>query len=485
MSWPGPSDPHTGLDTGAAPAARGDRPSAWFDTLPVFFEERIWGFADLTLVMTGLAIATWAFLIGGTTITFVGFKAGLAANVIGVMVGTAIIAASVLGAAKYGQEHYTFLRSHFGRHGVKPLVYAWMLAVTVGWNAVLAVMFGRASTNVVNAMLDTAFSVDSLVVAGFGLLALGLTWLIVVRGPGTIRWVNRLAAPGLVVVMLGMLYLLLREYRYDDFLAFEPLDPYGLKPVDFMIAVELNLAAMLSYWPGLGSLARLARTQRGAFWAFLIGLGVMTALAQALGMMTALALGQSDPTAWMIPVGGGALGPVALAWIAFANVTSMASVVYVFLVAARQEGVRFVGRLSWSACSALVAVATAVLLVRPTWIYDHFLNFILWTGLGYGPAIGISMADYFLLRRQRVDLRALYDERAGSPYDFWGGWNWPALIALAVGSVSYLAFLDPKSLAYHGWFPYTTATLPSMAAGILVYLVLTQWVVKPRGLGGY
>jgi len=46
---------------------------AYYSTVPLRRAERIWGFFDLSMVMTGLAIATWAFLIGGTIVTYVGF----------------------------------------------------------------------------------------------------------------------------------------------------------------------------------------------------------------------------------------------------------------------------------------------------------------------------------------------------------------------------------------------------------------------------
>src|SRR5678816_917457 len=55
--------------------------------------------------------------------------------------------------------------------------------------------------------------------------------------------------------------------------------------------------------------------------------------------------------------------------------------------------------------------------------------------LGYsallGPIAGILVADYWLLRRARLDSAALYDP-AGA-YAYQGGWNPAALAALAIG----------------------------------------------------
>ena len=52
-------------------AERGDTP-----LLP---SERMWGFWEFTYANSALAIATWAFLIGGATALFVGVQAGIAA----------------------------------------------------------------------------------------------------------------------------------------------------------------------------------------------------------------------------------------------------------------------------------------------------------------------------------------------------------------------------------------------------------------------
>lgn len=58
-----------------AAAERGDAP-----LLP---SERLWGFWEFTYANSALAIATWAFLIGGSVGLFVGPKEGIAAIIMG------------------------------------------------------------------------------------------------------------------------------------------------------------------------------------------------------------------------------------------------------------------------------------------------------------------------------------------------------------------------------------------------------------------
>ena len=78
-------------------AAESPEREATFGTLPVLREERVWNFADFTWVNIGLAIATWAFLVGGATALFVGAERGIAAMVIGNAIGVVLmILASVV-----------------------------------------------------------------------------------------------------------------------------------------------------------------------------------------------------------------------------------------------------------------------------------------------------------------------------------------------------------------------------------------------------
>jgi len=70
-----------------------------------------------------------------------------------------------------------------------------------------------------------------------------------------------------------------------------------------------------------------------------------------------------------------------------------------------------------------------------------------------GPIAGIMIADYFVLRKCKLDAPALY-QRNG-PYEYSGGVNWKAIGALAAGitvALCGLAFPPLRWLYDYAWF---------------------------------
>ncbi len=177
---------------------------------------------------------------------------------------------------------------------------------------------------------------------------------------------------------------------------------------------KFSIAGGVSWWPAQGNLSRLATTQRSAAWATIVGLFVVTIIAQTVGLMAALRYEDADPTSWMIPLTGAGFGVVILLWIGFANITTMSVQAYQVCVAMRQESVRWLSRMSWPLLVGIFLGLSALLLIKPSAVYDNFFQFLYWIGVAYTPIIGVVLVDYFLLRRQRLDLRAIFSSRSAS-----------------------------------------------------------------------
>lgn len=156
-------------------AERGDTP-----LLP---NERVWGFWGYAYANSALAVATWVFLIGGATALFVGPLQGIAAIVIGNILGVVLASASTcLPCGKYGVEQFTFLRSMFGLNGSRLVYFLSVVVLTMGWLAVLGLMCGRALDNLETLVQHAQPDGDGWLVSAGALLAILLAALVAIRG---------------------------------------------------------------------------------------------------------------------------------------------------------------------------------------------------------------------------------------------------------------------------------------------------------------
>jgi NCS1 family nucleobase:cation symporter-1 len=475
-----------GVDGRAEGVPAGTVEDATLSELPLLRRERIWGFWDYSSVNVGLAIATWAFLQGGAVAYYVGAKAAIASIVIGYGISVLLVSlAPCLPSARYGIEQFVSLRSVFGHAGARVLMLVLALLLAAAWSAVLAIMCGHALANVSNQVLGTGLSPSSTAVSLLGLLAVAGSWVLVARGPRSIELINRFVAPGLLVITGLMLILVFTKVSWADLAATPALDPWGDSRLDFLLAVELNIAGGFAWWPNVGNLARLTRSSRSAFWPNAIGLFLASVVAAIVGVLAALALGSEDPTMWMVPLGGALLGIIALAFVGMANVTSIVAQTYSALVAVRGGAGERAARVPWPLLAGVLLVPAAVLVFFPATVYDNYARFVSWGAIVLAPLCGVQIVDFFVLRRQRIALRELYRDPAESAYGFWRGVNPVAVVALAAGALTYVLLLDPVTYEPSAWFRYLTASLPAFVVAGSVHYVLTRAVAMPLGWGGY
>jgi NCS1 family nucleobase:cation symporter-1 len=97
------------------------------------------------------------------------------------------------------------------------------------------------------------------------------------------------------------------------------------------------------------------------------------------------------------------------------------------------------------------------IVLMPWKLLANYKTFILgWLG-GYaaflGPVAGIMICDYFIVRRRVLAVDDLY--LRGGEYEYSGGFNWSAIIALAAGAAIALVGLLVSSLRIlydYSWF---------------------------------
>ncbi|WP_433616295.1 NCS1 family nucleobase:cation symporter-1 [Dactylosporangium sp. CA-139114] len=131
-------------------------------------------------------------------------------------------------------------------------------------------------------------------------------------------------------------------------------------------------------------------------------------------------------------------------------------------------------RISWRAGGMIAAVGSV--LITPWNLYNnpdviHYTLEIL--GAAIGPLFGVLIADYYLVRRQQVDVDAMFTMSPDGKYWYRKGYNPPALIATAAGAVVAVVPVlwsggpGMHTTAQYSWFI-------GMALGLLVYLGLAR-----------
>jgi len=95
-------------------------------------------------------------------------------------------------------------------------------------------------------------------------------------------------------------------------------------------------------------------------------------------------------------------------------------------------------------------------------------------GAVLAPLYGIVVADYYLVRKQKLNVQDLFSAEPGSTYYFDKGWNTRALVAFSVASLFSVASVWTPALAAWAGFSWMFGAL----LGAVLHLVLMRRRVR-------
>jgi len=274
------------------------------------------------------------------------------------------------------------------------------------------------------------------------LLFWGVHFYFIKHGTESIRWLQMLAAPFLL--LMGLLLL---AWAYTKANGFGPMlatpsafAAGGPKAAQFWPQVAASLTAMVGFWATLAlnicDFTRFSRSQRDQVIGQTIGLPLPMALFSFIGVAvtsaTVVIFGKAiwQPTDLAAQLGGaGALVALAVVCICTLTVNMAANVVspsYDF-------SNLWPSRISFAGggfITALIGVAIfpwRLLQSAGTYIYAWLVGY----SALLGPIAGIMIADYFIVRKQKLVVDELFHH--GGRYDGTGGWNLKGVTALVIG----------------------------------------------------
>jgi len=461
--------------TGISPQAD---ESGW----PLLPQERTWGAARLTLTLATTAAATWCYLIGESVGSYLGFiKGGLALGA-GCMIGMLLVLlAAGPACVRFGIDSIAATKPQFGSRGW--VIPAALQAVSIiGWNSLLIIFFAKSAVQLSVALgLLEIGSRNAALVPVLTVLACAIIFLALRRGATGVSMVSNILVAH-VFIGLWMLYLLVSR-RWPELMAAQPPNASPDRVWNYTTGVELGIGATLSWWPYIGAMIRMAPNGRTIVLPVMLGMAAPVPLLSLIGLAGSLVLKSSDPSEWLRIVGGPTYAIVSLSFVTAANFGTTTAGIYASAIGLRNFAA--LQKRTWTTLLLITIAPVALVgIFIPELFFAKFGNFLALIGVAFAPLCGIQIVDYFVLRRGRIDIRAIYGGHPRHAYYFWRGINPAAIGALTAGCVTYIALLNPLSYDSTALYPYLTASLPSTAVAGLVYLFGSRLVIR-AGRGGY
>lgn len=425
-------------------APRDDLAAATLGIEPVPGRYRVLGFLDYFVLWADLGVGLLVLLAGTLLVPGLGFWAALAAIVVGTLVGNLLLGLAGTVGSDYGIPSMVTLRPSFGVRGsyLPSLVNAVQL---IGWAAFEVIIMAHASERIAAPLLGTgSYPIWAVIWSGVVvLMALGGP-LVVVR-----QWLEK---AGIWIVLATATWIVLYVVTHYDVAA--AVARPGDGSLTFAQAVDLVVAMPISWLPLVADYNRFARDSRSAFWGTFLGYAVANVSFYALGALLILVLPTNDLIGAILSVAFGAAGLVLLLGDetdnAFADIYSTAISVKNILP-------------GWSTRWLVAGFGLIALGIALAVDLTQYQGFLFLVGSLFTPLFGVLFADYFVLRRRRYDVAALYDPDAGGHVR---GINPIALLAWAAGVAAYFAVINGA--------PWLGGTLPSLAASLAAYLVLRR-----------
>lgn len=430
--------------------------------LPTTLEQRsigMWGYA---WIFVGIAVIIATYSLGAT-----GIQGGmdLATVALTILAANIVIGAVMTLTADIGTEHglsfAVYLRAPFGVRGTHlPSISRGLVASM--WFGIQTYLGALALNGIGEYFLG--FENWAVWYALFGVVQ-------VVNTAYGIRAVEKLAefaAPAIIAISVWMYFTL-------DGVA----QTKGLNIWTFTGTGQMSLAVLfitnMGFWSTLAidipNLTRFVKPVPGttSFWkrnrniflAQLVALPVTQALIAGIGAISFIAADNWNPVEVIQAQGQGISLLILLALVVLAQWSTNNSA---NLIPAALTFVNLAPRVVNYRIGVVLA-GIAGTLCFPWLILNNLFVFLGYYGAFLSAIGGIVIADYYVLRKRRLNVPALYDMTG--PFAYRGGFNIPALLAwLVAGGIA-------------AWF-VQYAFVIGLPLGFIFYLFLMKTVVLPR-----
>jgi len=444
---------------------------AVFGIAPVLQCEKIYGFLDAFLVLSGYCIATWSYTQGSYLATLVGFKQLLIGVFLGAILMLVIYQLPVILSVRYGIDIWIWLRSVFGPSGVKIMTVI-IILINFPWYAVCAEMFSSSMTNLA-AIFGVVLPGSLHVILAIACVLAGT--FIAYKGIGAITWTTRILVPLLLVLGVMVLIVGFTSVPAAVIWNYQPADTgYSTNIIPYIISIEANFAFVITLIGGMAGVPRLTKNERPAFWAGVLGQGLSGSLFVLVGAVMAIAMKHvtgkmiDDPTLMLATLSVPALALSSLLLVAFANIGTQAVGSYIY-------GVMLKSSFKKADYRVLIMVLAVYVSALCLWgrIIEYFGSFLTISACIYAPVAALLAVDFFFVRNQKLAFRSAFGLPGYHAYDYTHGVNWIGFGCVAAGIALSLSIYNPVTAQVHNMFlfHFTPTGISFLGTGLLYFAV--------------
>lgn len=450
------------------------------DIAPTRAAQRTWSRWNIASLWVGMAICVPTYTLGGVLTSYFGLSVSEALWTI-FIANIVVLIPLTLNAypgTRYGIPCPVVLRASFGIIGsnVPALIRA---IVACGWFGVQTLFGGIAIHLLLSALFDgwAALGGTGEVIGFFIFWVANI--MVVIRGSESIKLLETLAAPLLLIVAVGLVFWALPKVSMSELLATPATRPEGAPLAGYFMAA---LTAMVGFWATLSlnipDFSRFARSQRSQIVGQIIGLPLTMFLFSGLGVLLTSAslglvgetisdpinlIGRIDNTVWVV---------LSMLMIIVATISTNTAANIVSPTNSFQNiAPKYINETKGVIVTGLIGIALMSweLLKKLGWLESDvsleslYSNWLIGYSSLLGPIAGIMIVDYFAIKKQSYDLLALYQDNAGYP-----AWNKAGFIAFLIPVSLTLIAITTGALSWfytYGWFT------GSILGGLIYYFV--------------
>lgn len=440
-----------------------------FAYLPTNKKDRKMSFFDLLLVQTVVGLSAFGLLSGAYAGTMLGASDSLVAVIFGNAFPMFLIAPVAIYFAKYGVDTFVGYRSALGYNG-GIVFFILFYFLSLGYSALALFMAGESMASATKILGAPAIMSGSSGPTFWAIILCVIAILIVLAGPNAIRKFNFIAVPSFFIFLIGLIAAIFLADHIPALGKLIPAEPFETHTRSFMTALEINVALGFSWLPYLGQYSRLAKSAKSAYQASFYSYGIVVVVAAVVGALAALISGSMYAGDWMNAIMGSKFAVVGLLLLTLANLGATLFLMYSFAISFKTM---------FSKSSWILAVATllpTIFLLLNSTFYDAFNIFMSVISFLMASLGGILIADYFLVKKQNISIRDLYNTNGS--YKYWFGFNPSAIVALVIGYIFYWGIYNPISLEAKPLFLQITAGIPTFFIATIVYFVCARYIFR-------